>query len=335
MERIITTSILVSRVLAGRAFLVKTPACIEYYTKLKSWFSMGIQGAIVVGRPRLGKTSGTRWVLGAIQMVFGKVPYVEIPIRKQHLHNEGAFFQFMLKCCKHKYYNRGSVADKRDRLFEALLARARRSSIRMVILFIDEAQELEELHYQWLRNISNELDSAGYRIFCLLVGQKELINKRNSLLVEEMEQIVSRFMTEVSMFSGLRNVGELQSVLNGFDLAVYPAENGRPFLEYFAPMAYAHGWKLKDLAQQIWSEYELCWNNLSIDFPIEVGMQYVTSTVTKILQHASECDQSSMEIKKGTIKECVKNCGFMASAQILHMSRRGDKSGLKKNSHDV
>jgi type II secretory pathway predicted ATPase ExeA len=214
MERIITTSILVSRVLAGRAFLVKTPACIEYYTKLKSWFSMGIQGAIVVGRPRLGKTSGTRWVLGAIQMVFGKVPYVEIPIRKQHLHNEGAFFQFMLKCCKHKYYNRGSVADKRDRLFEALLARARRSSIRMVILFIDEAQELEELHYQWLRNISNELDSAGYRIFCLLVGQKELINKRNSLLVEEMEQIVSRFMTEVLMFSGDRKSTRLNSSHN-------------------------------------------------------------------------------------------------------------------------
>jgi hypothetical protein len=322
MERIITTNILVSRVLAGRAFLVKTPACIEYYTRLKSWFSMGIQGAIVYGRPRLGKTSGSRWVLGAIQMVFGKIPYVEIPIRKQHLHNEGAFFQFMLKCCKHKYYNRGTVADKRDRLFEALLARARRSSIRMVILFIDEAQELEELHYQWLRNISNELDSAGYRIFCLLVGQKELIEKRKSLLVEGMEQIVSRFMTEVSMFSGLRNIGELRSVLNGFDLAVYPAENGRPFPGYFAPLAYAHGWRLEDLAEQIWSEYESCWNDLSIDFPIEVGMQYVTSTVTKILELASKRDKSAIEIKKNAIKECVKNSGFTASAQILYMSKK-------------
>lgn len=325
MERTITTNILVSRVLAGRAFLVKTPACIEYYTRLKSWFSMGIQGAIVYGRPRLGKTSGSRWVLGAIQMVFGKIPYVEIPIRKQHLHNEGAFFQFMLKCCKHKYYNRGTVADKRDRLFEALLARARRSSIRMVILFIDEAQELEELHYQWLRNISNELDSAGYRIFCLLVGQKELIEKRKSLLVEGMEQIVSRFMTEVLMFSGLRNIGELRSVLNGFDLAVYPAENGRPFPGYFAPLAYAHGWRLEDLAEQIWSDYESCWNDLSIAFPIEVGMQYVTSTVTKILELASECDKSAMKIKKNAIKESVKNSGFAASAQILYMSKKTPK----------
>lgn len=291
MKQIITTNILVARVLAGRAFLVKTPACIEFYKKLKSWFSMGIQGAIVYGRPRLGKTSGTRWVLGATQAVFGKVPYVEIPIRKQHLHNEGAFFQFMLKCCGHKYYNRGTVADKRDRLFEALLGRARRSSIRMVILFIDEAQELEELHYQWLRNISNELDAAGYRLFCLLVGQQELTKKRDSLLVEGMEQIVSRFMTEVLMFSGLRKVNELRSVLQGFDLAVYPPDNGRPFLEYFVPLAYAHGWRLEGIVEQIWSEYESCWNGLSIEAPIEVGMQYVTSAVISILEFASTHDK--------------------------------------------
>jgi hypothetical protein len=325
MKLIINTNILVARVLAGRAFLVKTPACIEYYTKLKSWFSMGIQGAIVYGRPRLGKTSATRWVLGAIQVVFGKVPYVEIPIRKQHLHNEGAFFQFMLKCCRHKHYNRGTVADKRDRLFEALLGRARRSSIRMVILFIDEAHELEELHYQWLRNISNELDAAGYRLFCLLVGQQELATKRESLFVEGMEQIVSRFMTEVWMFSGLRKVSDLRSVFNGFDLAVYPPDNGRPFLDYFAPLAYAQGWKLEGLAEQIWSEYESCWNDLSIKFPIEVGMQYVTSTVTSILDFASAHDKSDMEINQRAIKECVKKSGFSASAQILNISKNARK----------
>lgn len=328
MERIITKDILVSRVLAGRAFLVKTPACIQYYTKLKSWFSMGIQGAIIYGRPRLGKTSGSRWVLGAIQMVFGKVPYVEIPIRNQLLHNEGAFFQFMLTCCNHKYYNRGTVADKRDRLFEALLARARRSSIRMVILFIDEAQELEELHYQWLRNISNELDSAGYRIFCLLVGQQELKEKRKSLVVEGMEQIVSRFMTEVLMFCGLKNIKELRSVLNGFDQAVYPAENGRPFVDYFAPLAYAHGWRLENLTELIWDEYKSCWNELSIDWPIEVGMQYVTSTVINILESVSMHDNSVLDIEKSAIKECVKNCGFKASAEIVLISNDRAKSAI-------
>jgi hypothetical protein len=322
MEKPIKASVLVARVLAGRAFLVKTPSCAQYYAKLKRWFVMGIQGAIVYGRPRLGKTSASRWVLGATQLVFGKVPYVEVPIRKQHLHNEGAFFQFMLKCCRHKYYNRGTVADKRDRLLEALLGRARRSSIRMVILFIDEAHELEELHYQWLRNISNELDMAGYRLFCLLVGQQELEKKRDSLLVEGMEQIVSRFMTEVWMFSGLKNTNDLRSVLNSYDIATYPADNGRPFVEYFVPLASAHGWKLEDLADKIWAEYESCWSALSINAPLEVGMQYVTSTVTSILEYVSARDKPDLVISDRAIQECVRKSGFSASAEILNSLKK-------------
>ena len=320
------TNLLVARVIAGRAFLVKTPAGTQYYPKLKRWISMGIQGAIVYGRPRLGKTSATRWVLGAMQLKLGKVPYVEVPIRKQHLHNEGAFFQFMLKCCRHRYYNRGTVADKRDRLFESLLGRARRSSIRMVILFIDEAHELEELHYQWLRNISNELDMAGYRLFCLLVGQQELEKRRESLLVEGMEQIVSRFMTEVWMFSGLRNASELKAVFLGYDVAIFPPDDGLPFVEYFAPLASANGWKLEDLADRIWAEYETCWNELSIKAPLEVGMQYITSTVTSILEFASDHDKPGLLISDDSIKKCVKQSGFSASAQILNSwKKRGTK----------
>lgn len=135
----ISNDLLVARVLAGRAFLVKTDGCVQYYSRLKRWLTSGNQGAVVFGRPRLGKTSATRWVLSMIQQAFGKVPFVEVPIRKQHLQNEGAFFQFLLKCCRHKHYNRGTVADKRDRFMEAMLSRARRSSIRMVIRVIQKA----------------------------------------------------------------------------------------------------------------------------------------------------------------------------------------------------
>lgn len=319
-------NLLVARVIAGRAFLVKTPACIPYYAKLKRWLFMGIQGAIVYGRPRLGKTSASRWILGAIQQVFGKVPYVEVPIRKQHLHNEGAFFQFLLKCCRHKYYSRGTVADKRDRLFEALLGRARRSSIRTVILFIDEAHELEELHYQWLRNVSNELDMAGYRLFCLLVGQPELAAKRDSLLLEDgMEQIVSRFMTEIWMFSGLKDANELRSVLRAYDLARFPADDGRPFVEYFVPLAFTHGWRLESLADHIWNEYETCWNDLAIKVRLEVGMQYVTSTVIAILNLASAHDRENLLVNQGAIKDCVKQSGFATAALVLNSLKQASK----------
>ncbi len=315
-------NVLVSRVIAGRAFLVQTAVCLDYYSRLTRWFEMGSQGAVVYGRPRLGKTSATRWVLGAVQQLFGKVPYVEIPIRKQHLHNEGAFFQFMLKCCRNKYYNRGTVADKRDRLLEALLNRARRSNIRMVILFLDEAHELEEIHYQWLRNISNEMDMAGYRLFCLLVGQQELVDKKYSLLVDGMEQIVSRFMTEAWMFSGLKSMKELKTVLSGYDVANYPADSNRPFIDYFVPKAYANGWKLESLADVIWNEYESRWNALAIPGSVEVGMQYVTSTVIAVLNFVAKRDKAELLITPKDVKKCVDLSGFSDAMAILNSCKK-------------
>lgn len=316
-----------ARVLAGRAFLVKTDGCVQYYSRLKRWLTSGNQGAVVFGRPRLGKTSATRWVLSMIQQAFGKVPFVEVPIRKQHLQNEGAFFQFLLKCCRHKHYNRGTVADKRDRFMEAMLSRARRSSIRMVILFIDEAHDLKELHYQWLRNISNELDMAGCRLFCLLVGQPELATQRDALLLEGMEQIVGRFMTEAWVFSGLKNANQLKEVFAGYDGAVYPQKDNHPFISYFLPKAYSHGWRLENLSEVVWCEFEKQWEILLIDRPIEVGMQYVAGAVTALLNLASPNDTADLKIDSKQIKNCIEQSGFKNAMKILNSIQKNPKKG--------
>jgi type II secretory pathway predicted ATPase ExeA len=318
MSDLQVNNLLVARVLAGRAFLVKTDSGVQYYLRLKRWLATGNQGAVIYGRPRLGKTSATRWVLGMIQQTYGKVPFVEVPIRTQHLQNEGAFFQFLSKCCRHKHYKKGTVADKRDRLLESLLGRARRSSIRMVILFIDEAQDLEELHYQWLRNISNELDMAGCRLFCLLVGQPELADKRQSLLAEGLEQIVGRFMTESWGFSGLRNSLQLKEVLIGFDNAFYPKVDGKPFVSYFIPQAFEHGFRLEGVSDQLWDEFQKRWNELLIDRPIEIGMQYVASAITILLNDASAHDRLDFSVDQTKIIKCIERSGFVDAMKVLN-----------------
>lgn len=328
MSDLQVNNLLVARVLAGRAFLVKTDSGVQYYLRLKRWLATGNQGAVIYGRPRLGKTSATRWVLGMIQEAYGKVPYVEVPIRRQHLQNEGAFFQFLSKCCRHKYYKKGTIADKRDRLLESLLSRARRSTIRMVILFIDEAQDLEELHYQWLRNISNEMDMAGCRLFCLLVGQPELADKRKSLLAEGMEQIVGRFMTETWGFSGLTSSIQLKEVLIGFDSALYPKLDGIPFVSYFVPKAFQNGFRLESLYDRLWDEFRKQWNNLLIDRPIEVGMQYVSSAITNLLNDASQKDCRDLLIDEKKIQRCIDRSGFFDAMKILNTVT---KRPIKKN----
>ena len=319
-------NLLTSRILAGRAFLVKTPVCIEYFANLKRWLLTGNQGAVVYGWPRLGKTSGTRWVLSATQQIFGVLPFIEVPIRKQHQHNEGAFFQYLLKCCRHRFHDRGSVADKRDRLLEAMLNRARRSETRTVILFIDEAHQLNELEYQWIQNIGNEMDSVGVRMFCLLVGQHELSKKRDALILEGYEQIVGRFMTEEWSFRGLNSATEVESVLNAYDESYYPEESkgGKEFVSYYIPNAFANGWRLSSLSGYVWAAYREVWKGLggNVD-KLEVPMQYLSSTAISLLNSLAEIDCASLMVNPDVINKSVNESGFRnAMAQLLRVQLR-------------
>lgn len=193
-----------------------------------------------------------------------------------------------------------------------MLKRARRSATRTVILFIDEAQQLNELEYQWLQNISNELDAAGGRLFCLLVGQHELSSKRDGLMLEGYEQIVGRFMTEEWSFRGLNSQAELKTVLAGYDNAIYPSERkgGKPFLSYFVPVAFSAGWHLTELATPLWNIYEERWRALGAKGEPEIPMHYVNSTIISLLNTASRKDGLLLEISNKAIGKAVEGSGF-------------------------
>lgn len=321
----LTQSLLLSRLLAGRAFLVKTPVCIAYYAILQRWLLTGTQGAVVFGRPRLGKTSGTRWVLRAIQQIFGKIAFIEIPVRKQHMAHEGGFFQFICKCGHHRHYKDGSVADRRDRCTEMLVERARRSPTRMVILFFDEAQQLSQLQYEWLVNISNEMEQAGYRVFFLLVGQSELAKKREELTDKGMEQIVGRFMTEKWSFTGLASKSDLEAVLEGYDMATYPPGDiqAKSFISYFVPEAYQANWRLKCLADKLWSAYEEAWKTCTAKGSLILPMHYVNSVVASLLNTASQQDSALLAVSEKEIMKAVKSSGFIAATAALSVISKG------------
>jgi len=299
-----------ARVLGGRAFQIKTQPCVRFFANLQRWLTTGMLGAIVYGRPRLGKTSASRWVLNAMRIKLGNVPWIEIPVRKQHLTSERAFFQHILHCASSKYYNKGSAADRRDRLKEALIMRARRSPLRAVILFFDEAQLLDETHYFWLMNISNELELHGFRVFCLLVGQHQLFHRRETFLSEGLEEIVGRFMTEAWAFPGIESFKEFEDCLIEFDDVVYPENSGLVFVAQFVPLAHQAGWRLKQVAPALWERFFQQCGGGGNDGRVIIPMHYFCSAVTNLLDQISRIDTENIEINVNVIEAAVDRSGF-------------------------
>lgn len=308
---------LTTSILAGRAFLIKTAACIWLFTHLKRWLTTGILGAIVYGRPRLGKTSGCRWVLRTLTDTLGTIPWVEIPIRKSTRIDEGAFFQFLLVCCGHKLAHKGRVSDKRDRLHEALLRKARRSPTRTIILFIDEAQLLTEEQYYWLHNISNELDMQGCRVFFLLVGQHQLIHRKETFMLLGYEEIVGRFMTEDVSFPGVESLDQIQECLQGYDVTIYPQDSGQYFPSLYVPLAYDAGWRLEHIAEPLWEQFKSSWVKAGrIGNPI-IPMSYLSSSVTNLLNDLAKRDKPSLVVADEFISRAVFHSGFASAVAVL------------------
>lgn len=311
---------LAARVMMGKAFSVKTPPSELYMKRLSTWLTTGSQGALVYGRPRLGKTSASRWVLNSLSEVVGRVPWIEVPIRDQPVAREREFFQHVLRCARHKHYMKGSSGDKRDRLAEWLAMRAIRSPVNMAVLFIDEAHLLNDSHYQWLTNIGNELDGRGCRLFSLLVGQPELLDKKRDFIDRGKEQFVGRFMIRTMEFRGLKSLEELSKCLAHFDGTKYPARGGVLFTEHFLPLAVHNGFKLSDLAPGIWSAFERAWINSGLEGTPVIAMHYFTAALMSILVTCSRIDSCSLKVPEESINRAVFNSGYIESIQSQLMT---------------
>jgi hypothetical protein len=311
---------LTTRLLAGREFLVKTPLCASYLKQMNTWLTTGSHGAIVYGRPRLGKTSATRWVLKALPNLVGNFPVVEVPIRAQNIATERAFFQHLLRCIKHRQAMTGSAGDKRDRFSEWLTSRAMRSSINCAVLFLDEAQLLQDHQYGWLLNISNELDKNGCRLFCLFVGQPELADKKLKFIDAGMEQIVGRFMVRELEFSGISSEVDLISTLNQYQNTIYPIGSNILFSENFIPLATKGGFVLDSIGPALWGAFEKLWIAARLDKGMTIPMHYFTSALIGILNLLVKHDTEHLVIPQEIIVEAVNSSGYKESLRILLVS---------------
>lgn len=311
------SAIVTARVLAGRAFLIKTPACEVLFAKLLEWITSGQLGGMVYGRPRLGKTSAVRYVLKMLQLFLKEpLPWFEVPARQEAVKTDGAFFEYLLKCVGHQHCT-GTAGQKRTRLKEFLFERAKSSSWDAVILFFDEAQYIAETRYMWLQNLSNELEKEGVRLFVLLVGQHQLLHRRTVILEQGLEEIVGRFMAQDMPFPALTSVDSVRSCLTGYDNAKFPDEDGQPFGAYYVPQAYANGWRLSSLSEDMWDAFAKVWRNSNRVAGPEVGMFYLNSAICALLNRLVNSDGSAMNLPSDAVQLAVHQSGYAGALRAL------------------
>lgn len=288
-----------------------TPAVEAMCEQALRWIRNRMTGGMFMGKPRMGKTKGILHVSAIIAQNYPGIPVERFVCPRYKQAFARPFYHDLLRAIHHQVITSGDNGAKLERICRLLVSRARTAGDDRVILWIDEAQRLLDLHYDWLSDIHNALQEQGIHFIVFLVGQPELIHKRATFLLEEKDQIVGRFMSHTALFAGITSGDELAECLKCYDEhSEFPAGSGWSFTRWYYPKAFAHGWRLQQISQELWTEFVETGKRRQMRGPYELPMSYFCRTVEYILKAGEKLDVAKLALPDELIVEAIRESGY-------------------------
>lgn len=311
-------SMLYTHMLSSIDFTIPTIAILDLAAAVDTWIIGGDCGAIVYGRPRVGKTRAIHYISGELKKKYGKDLPVYVLNMTDHKPSQKYFYSEFLKVISHNEAHRGTASLMKERLINALILDSRETPFRRVVLFIDEAFLLTEKDFIWLMDIHNNLDMCDIHLTVLMFGTNELKGIKSAYCQARRFQIVDRFMVEEYEYKGVASAKDALACLHNMDvdLSNYP---GKPILtQTFFPAAFADKKRLAACANMLWDVFlDLIQDNKipAIDIP----MKYFMKAVVYCFKTYGVYGKGIYFPDKTVWTDSVNNSGYIKSFECIGM----------------
>jgi len=276
--------------LATGNYRIATPAIEALYELVMKCLRYRIMGALIYGFPRLGKTRAIEYVRLLLARNMPKLTSYHAQCEHKPSHAEGPFFVNLLEAVGDHTPNAGTNSTKRMRLTLRIREAAARAGSGTVLLFCDEAQRYNDNEYEWLRDVHDALDRQQIKLFTFLVGQQEILAQKTALQIAGKTQIVARLMVEELAFYGIRNVDDVATSLNGYDVTAYPEGSEWNFTRFHLPQAFDAGYRLADDAAVMWQAFEDAHHRASLPGRLEIPMESFVRAAEIVLKDSELLD---------------------------------------------
>lgn len=300
-------------------YIIPTPSIDALIQKIKRLIRMHTPGAVIFAYPRFGKTYGIRYVKNALQYDYPGVVVLSCGTEAKRNPSEDAFFTTLLEAAGHPAALTGRVTRKRRRLVERISELVDDSPYRWFVMFADEAQRLDVMEYEWLRDVHDCLERKGIRMITLLVGQPQLLNQKTAFRQSNHTQIILRFMISEMRFDGLAGPEGIASCLQGYDEAIFPSGTDWTFTRFFLPKAFSNGMRLVDQAFQVWQAFQRAHERTGLSVGIEIPMQYFAHAVEIALEANMDGDAYDFRFTPAMWDFAVDECLYAAALMELHL----------------
>ncbi|MFP3647464.1 AAA family ATPase [Paraburkholderia sp. SIMBA_054] len=306
--------------LVNQAYMVPTPAIAAMYSRVRQCIRRGVAGAVIYGHTRWGKTYAIRYCVRLLHLELPRVAILTIGMPRNPSRSEALFFGMLLEAARHGRPDSGTALQRRLRLYHKLAELVERSAGNKLIVFVDEAQRLELEHYEWLRDVQDELERRGVRMFTFLVGQPGILNRKSSFRQSvDTSQIVSRFMVDELRFEGFRAADDLKMSLAAYDTSTFPDGSDWPYTRYFLQRAFDTGFRLEKQHLALWDAFDAAHRRARFDFKMEVPMEYVARTIEIALVENMNHDAMDFALSPALWAQAVDESNYVAALEDLRI----------------
>lgn len=275
------------------SFQITTPMVRELHDRITHWTWCGLNGGVIIGEARSGKTFAIRALADHITSRAGqKIPVVRCSYGELDRKTIREAFSKTAKALGCQFKERATSDTLSEMIIKKLAEMAIINESRKVILIIDEAQFLRVEQLNAFAQIYNELFEAGVNCVIFFVANedrfaplaKELMKQENSYLRE-------RFFVNVHNFYGIRNAAELKKCLGEFDKYIVDIQNGMSATQKFCPHLYEQGWRISSLSGQYWTHYCEQYKKPLKQKSLRMN-QFIRATNILLMDYLPECKDS-------------------------------------------
>jgi type II secretory pathway predicted ATPase ExeA len=243
--------LLLNHPLLSQEILIPTLAIERLYLTIKRAVVLRESGIYVSGISGAGKTKALVMISAMLESEFPGLCIVRLDERNYPVASIRAFFMHYLKVLGHRH-SKGETFHLRERVSNGMIDLTRASTMKVVLLLIDEAHQMQTAEFKYLKDVYNDLDCENIQLVTILMGQSPEINGAyQRLLHEGKDDLIGRFMLRHVQFKAFAGKDDLASVFRAIDKAVYPAESGISWTAFFFPKAFSHGFRLENEAPRM------------------------------------------------------------------------------------
>lgn len=301
-------------------YVIPTNALEAFVNIINTWVRSNVVGALVPGLQRIGKSWAVNYYVQNYRTWLGdSVGVVSAEVLPHRVFSEVMFWGDLLRTMGHPTTKR-NPEDRRTLFVGRLVAAGARSAQKKVVIFLDEAQLLDDLLFKLLIGVHNELWSV-YRIRCawILVGQPELETLSATYVAEGKRQIVGRFMTDTYVFQPLLGLDDFTYALECYDEVLRHPKNGPFFTEHFAPVAWAAGYRIKSDDKLIYACISTAREKAGLPDGLGMTMQGFTTLLNHILKHQIPLLKADEHLSEEMVTMSIEvtNCMIFESQEAL------------------